>query len=116
MRLIKGFVIIFGCLFFGELLSTYLPLPFPGNIIGLVLLFAALTAGLIKLDDVSDAGKLFLDNLVLLFIPLGVGIMRYFDLLRDQIPALLIVGVAGYLILFLFSGKLVDLSAIKKER
>ncbi len=109
MRLIKGLVIIFGCLLAGEFLAGYIPLTLPGNVIGMVLLFAGLSSGMIALEDVDAAGELFLDNLILLFVPLSVGIMRYFDLLAEEILSVVVVGLVGYLLLFLFSGKLVDL-------
>ncbi len=109
MKLIKGMVILFGCLFAGDILSHYVPVGLPGNIFGMIILFVLLASGALKLDDVNEAGSLFLDNLVLLFVPLGVGIMRYFGLLSQQILQLIVIGFAGYLISFALSGKVIDL-------
>ena len=115
MSLIKGMTIIFLYLFAGELISLYLPIPLPGNIIGMALLFAGLISGMINLKSVASAGDLLLDNLVLLFIPIGVGIIKYTDLLLAELFSIIIVGIGGFLLLFIIMSKFIDFLAKKKE-
>lgn len=59
MKHLKQFLIILLFSFLGEGLKALLPLPVPASIYGLVLLFAALELGIIKLSAVEDAGKFF---------------------------------------------------------
>jgi len=113
MKLIKGMTIIFVCLILGELISIYFPIPLPGNIIGMLLLFIGLASNIINLQSVEKAGDLFLDNLILFFVPIGVGIIQYKDLLLTEIPSIIVVGVGGFLLLFVIMGKVIDIFAQK---
>ena len=63
----------------GETLSTVLKLPVPGSIIGMVLLFFALKFRLIRLRQIYDAGQFMIENMTILFLPAGVGIMSHWD-------------------------------------
>ncbi len=82
--MVRGFAILLGLQFLGELLSTAFALPIPGNVIGMVLLLAALNFKLIRPAWVEEAVELLLSNLALFFIPAGVGVMVYFDLLAAE--------------------------------
>ena len=81
---IRGFCIIICFLVAGKVLASLLPMVFPGSIIGLVLLFLGLTTRLIKLEWVLMTSNFILKYMVILFIPLAVGLINYFDLLLDN--------------------------------
>lgn len=66
----------------GEILSYGLHLPVAGNIIGMLLLFVALKQKWVKLSVIKPASDKLLEFLVLFFIPYGVGLMVYFDLVK----------------------------------
>ena len=61
MKHLRQFLIILLFSFLGEGLKALLPLPVPASIYGLVLLFAALELGIIKLSAVEDAGKFLIE-------------------------------------------------------
>jgi holin-like protein len=82
--LISGFSIIFTCLLVGEAIATFLHVPSPGNVIGMVLLTASLAIGLVRLDDVKPVADILLKHLALLFVPPGVGILLYGNLLKQE--------------------------------
>ncbi|MDR1605891.1 MAG: CidA/LrgA family protein [Streptococcaceae bacterium] len=63
----------------GEILSTGFNLPVPGSIIGMLLLFLALKFKLIRLRQIYDAGQFMIENMTILFLPAGVGIMSHWD-------------------------------------
>ena len=81
INFLRGFFIILLFLSFGKLISAYLPVPFPASIIGLVLLFIALSTSLIKVQWITMSGNFILKYMALLFIPIGVGLLNYFDLI-----------------------------------
>lgn len=114
MKIIKGLAIIFTFLFFGKLVSIYIPLALPSNIIGMVLLFLALNFNIVDIDDLSKIGDILLDNLVFLFIPIGVGIIQYKNIILNELYSIIIIGIGGFLLLFLCTGKIVD--EIQKRR
>lgn len=78
----------------GEALQRILPLPIPASVYGLVLLFAALCTGIVKLEQVKDVGAFLTSILPILFVAPTVGILEHWDLIAPRlIPiALLIAG------------------------
>lgn len=72
----------------GEVLAELLSLPIPGNVLGMVLLTLSLNKGWIKLETIKPAADLLTWNMAFLFVPPGVGLMLYFDLIADQWLAL----------------------------
>jgi len=58
---------------------AYLQLPIPGNIVGLVLLFVFLSAGVVKQRWVSGGAALLTRHLAFFFIPITVGLMGLMD-------------------------------------
>jgi len=78
---LRGFLLILLFLGIGKFISAYLPIPFPASIIGLVLLFIALSTSLVKIEWIMMSGHFILKYMALLFIPIGVGLLNYFDLI-----------------------------------
>ena len=66
MKYLKQIAIILAVSFLGEFLNWLLPLPIPGSIYGMVILFVALMAGVIKLSSVKNVGDFLIDILPLL--------------------------------------------------
>ena len=81
---LRGFLLIFLFLILGKIVSAYLPIRFPGSIIGLVLLFIALSTSLIKSEWIMISGNFILKYMALLFIPIGVGLLNYFELIINN--------------------------------
>ncbi len=85
--MLQGLVLLFGFQFTGELLVRFLGLPVPGNVIGMALLLLSLSLGLVREESITEAGELLLKYLALFFVPAGVGVMLYFDLIaREWLP------------------------------
>ena len=63
----------------GEALVLLLKLPFPGPVVGLVLLLAGLRWNAVR-EPVQAAAELLLAHLSLLFVPVGVGVVTHLDL------------------------------------
>lgn len=77
----------------GEVLARVLHLPFPGPVIGMVLLTLALQSDFIRVP-VVDMARFLLSHLSLLFVPVGVGVMTHLALLSAhglQLVAVIVV-------------------------
>lgn len=74
----------------GELLARGLALPWPGPVIGLLLLLAALRWPAVQ-QRVGAVADFLLSHLSLLFVPVGVGVMTHLPLLGRHGLALLLV-------------------------
>ena len=81
--MLKSLIYIFCFLFLGELIHYFLNIPIAGNIIGMLLIFLALFFKLIKLEDVKPASDFLVKYLVVFFIPYGVGLMVYANLIAE---------------------------------
>jgi holin-like protein len=66
----------------GELLSRGLVLPFPGPVVGMLLLLLALRWPAVR-DPVRECANFLLSHLSLLFVPVGVGVMTHLDLVSQ---------------------------------
>ncbi len=94
---------IFTILFFvllSRLITAFLPFNFPSSILGLILLFIALNSGLLKQHYVEKACNLLNKYIGILFVPSGVALLSYFDLVQDNLLAILVASVCGTVVIF----------------
>lgn len=103
--LIRGAIIIVALFFAGSWLHQ-IGVPIPGGVLGLLLFYAAMLAGLIKLRWVERAANLLLRHMVLLFVPLTVGLMDLGPVLSRQAVAILVSLVVSFLAVLLTTGLL----------
>lgn len=61
----------------GNQVASLTGLPIPGNVVGVVLLYALLNLGLLRLEHVQDAADFLLRHLVFFFIPVAVDLMNW---------------------------------------
>ena len=91
MKLFNQLAIILGIWAIGEYTSSFLQniITIPGSIIGMILLFLALQFKVIKLDNISYVGDLFLNNMAIFFVPAGVALIKSLDLISNNVFVLL---------------------------
>ncbi len=80
MQAIKGLAYLLIMQSMGELLSRGLALPFPGPVVGMLLLVPALRWQMVR-EPVAACAGFLLQHLSLLFVPVGVGVMTHLGLL-----------------------------------
>ncbi|MXP05808.1 MULTISPECIES: CidA/LrgA family protein [Apibacter] len=90
MKLISQLGIILLLYFIGELIVFILQIKIPGSIIGMLLLLVSLQLNIIKVEDIKEVATFFLNNMLILFIPLGVGLASQWDLISKEWLAILI--------------------------
>ena len=81
MKLLCQVGVIFGVCWISQILESLLPIPFPASVIGMVLLFILLATGVLKLEHVREKADFLLANMAFFFLPAGVSVMNYFDVL-----------------------------------
>lgn len=79
---LRAFILIYACLYAGIFLASLLPITIPGSIIGMLILFVLLALQILPAKWVNPGCYVLIRYMALLFVPIGVGIMQYFDLLR----------------------------------
>ena len=81
----------------GELLARGLSLPFPGPVVGMILLLPALQFDAVQ-KPVSSCADFLLAHLSLLFVPVGVGVVTHLGLLADYGLRILLVVLVSTLV------------------
>lgn len=82
MNALRGFAWLLVLQSAGELLAHALRLPFPGPVVGLVLLLLALRFEAVR-TPVAACADFLLAHLSLLFVPVGVGVMTHLGLIGE---------------------------------
>ena len=99
----------------GELLHTFLPLPIPASVYGLLLLLAALCTGIVKLEQVQEAGIFLTGIFPLLFVPAAAGVMDLWaELGAILLPALVAI-IPVTLLVFAVAGRTTQAVIRRKE-
>lgn len=97
-----GFLVVFICLFVGQIVVTALNLPLPPSIIGLVMLFFLLQFKVVPLKAVQPIASTLLAYLAFLVVPATIAVMPFLDVIGQDWFALTI-GSALSTLLVLFS-------------
>lgn len=102
----KGILYILLCYLIGELLSLLIGGFIPGSILGMLVLFGALQSGMMRGKDVKSVAGMLLNNMMLFFVPISVGLMTTLAIIGSNfwtiaviivITTLLVIAVVGLL-------------------
>ena len=88
----------------GEVLGAATDAPIPGPVIGMALLFFGLLLRRSDIDGLDSTARGLLDNLGLLFVPAGVGVMAHLPRLGAEYPAIAAALVLGTIVTIAVTG------------
>ena len=108
MKYLKQLMIIFVFAFLGEMLNLLLPLPIPGSIYGIVLLFLSLQFKVIELSQIKETGKFLVEIMPIMFIPAAIGLLDLWPLLQKNLVSYVLIIVASTVLVMGISGKVVE--------
>lgn len=81
LKIVRSIIILLAFLYLGKGLQHISQLPIPGSIFGLLLLFLTLNLRVISVDWLLPTGSILLNYITLFFVPVGVGLLQYTELL-----------------------------------
>lgn len=116
MKYLTQFLRILAFTLAGELLQRLVPLPIPASVYGLVLLFAALNTGLVKLEQVKDAGGFLISILPILFVSPAVGILDNWEAIRGALIPILALTLLSTILTFGIAGRATQAMMGKEEK
>ena len=96
--MLKALFFIFLFLVLGEVVRHLLNIPIAGNILAMILIFIALKVKLIKLETVKPASDKLIKYMVLFFVPYGVGMMVYLDVIKTNWVSIVVATVSSTII------------------
>lgn len=100
MKIIKQIGIIFTICWLSTVVEKVIPFPLPASVIGMILLFLLLLTGLLKIEHVREKSDFLLANMAFFFIPAGVNVINYLDILQANWLPLLIICVITTILTF----------------
>ena len=92
--MIRQCTIIFGCLAVGELIVWLTGISIPSSIIGMLLLTALLQMKVVKLEWVKGMSDFLISNLGFFFVPPGVALMLYFNIIKAELLPIVLATVS----------------------
>ena len=102
--MIRQCFILFGCLALGELIVFLTGVKLPSSIIGMLLLTLFLELGWIKLEWVQGLSNFLVANLGFFFVPSGVALMLYFDIIKAQFLPIVVATFVSTILVLVVTG------------
>ena len=106
LKILYPFAVILTFSFVGELLNHLLPLPVPASVYGLLLLFLSLKLNIVKLEKIESLGNAMISLLPILFVPPVVNLLACWDVVRDNLLAIVGIVLLSTILVFGISGKI----------
>ena len=91
MKIMYQIAIIFSVCWISQVIEALLPFTFPASVIGMVLLFLLLCTGALRMEHIREKSDFLLSNMAFFFVPAGVRIINYADVLRSSAVQLVII-------------------------
>ena len=101
---------LLGC-FVAALIGNFVP----GSVIGMILLFCALSLQWVRPGHVKKVSMFLLDNMMLFFIPVGVGLITSYTLLSRYMLAIIVASLVSTVLVIAVVG-LVEQKLESKKR
>lgn len=96
----RQLAIIIGCLAVGEFIVWLTGISVPSSILGMLLLTLLLKLRIIKLEWVETISNFLVKNMGFFFVPPGVALMMYFDIIKAEIlPIVLATAISTVIVL-----------------
>jgi holin-like protein len=109
-----GLAILLGFQTLGIFIHTFLHLPLPSNVIGLLLFTCSLYAGWVKLEWVEQTAEFLMRHMMLFFLPFVVGSVALLQLAGPgELLSLAVSIVVSTLVVLLAAGWITQLAARK---
>lgn len=103
--------------FVAELLHFIVPLPIPASVYGMVILFALLCLGIVKLGDVEDVADWILSVMPIFFIAPTVGLIEAFGDIEGQVIPLVLICLISTVVVTSVTGLIAQgIIRLRKEK
>jgi holin-like protein len=112
--MVEIFILLF-YYFLGTMIAVLIGNFIPGSILGMLLLFLSLVLKIIRPEQVRSAARFFLDNMMLFFIPLGVGLVASYALIGKFLTAIAVASAISTLLVIIIVGWIAQKMETKKD-
>jgi len=102
--MLREIALIFGCLILGNIVKYLLGIPVPGSVFGMIILFLLLKSGYVKEDHIKRITGFLLDNMAFFFVPIGVGVVLYLDIIKSELFPIMASSLLSTLVILFVVG------------
>lgn len=110
MSVLIQICVVFAVYLAAEMISAVLPFVVPAGVVSMVLLLLLLLCRVLKPKDLKETSDFMLNNMLLFFIPVCVGVLRYADVLFENFWVIVLISVLTTPLVFLVTGHVVQLT------
>lgn len=102
--MLREITLIFGCLILGNIVKHLLGISVPGSVFGMIILFLLLKWGYVKENHIKKITGFLLDNMAFFFVPVGVGVVLYLDIIKSELFSIMASSLLSTLVILLIVG------------
>lgn len=118
MKLFRQLLILFSICLLSNYLVTLLPFPFPGSVLGMLLLLILFLTKIIKPESLKEVAEFLLGNMAFFFLPAGVNILANYATVKPIVLPIAVICVLSTVLTFIttFATVLFVMKFMKKNR
>ena len=118
MKLFKQLFILFSICLLSNYLVTLLPFPFPGSVLGMLLLLSLFLTKIIKPETLKEVAEFLLGNMAFFFLPAGVNILANYATVKSIVFPIAVICVLSTILTFIVTSVtvLLVMKFTKKDR
>lgn len=109
MKYLKQLMIILIAYFLGVIIQSVFNLPIPGTVLGLIILFLALSFGIVKTEMIEDICDILTSHMSFLFVPAGVGLITSMDILKNNAISFTVIILVSTVVVWIVTAYVVKL-------
>ena len=116
MKILCQIAVIFSVCWISTIIESILPFAFPSSVISMILLFLLLLFKVVKVHHIREKSDFLLGNMAFFFIPAGVSVINYFDVLSKNLIPLLVICLVSTILTFAVTAYAVKLTIFLMNR
>lgn len=101
MKILGQILVIFMICLVSEGISAFLPFPFPGSLIGMLLIFGLLVGKVLKEEYIKETADFLIRFMAFMFVPIGVEVVRELAVFQGKLAAVVLTIILVSVITFL---------------
>ena len=114
-KLLHGLAILLALQWLSTEIITFLGIPFPPPLLGMLILTALLCTGVIKENYIEDICTALIDKMALLFLPAGVSMILYLDVIKAELLPISLTVILSSVIILCSTALILEMLLRKKE-
>ena len=115
-KLLQGLAIILFLQWLSTEIIAFLGIPFPPPLLGMLILTVLLCTGVIKENYIEDICTALIDKMALLFLPAGVSMILYLDVIKAELLPISLTVILSSVIILCSTALVLEMLLRKKEK